>query len=79
MMIRPQGVPSLSRSVTRDRVNMTIWKGTTMENTQSRYKNLVARLFTRVINQANMEVQIRMTSTEPTVMTTVHTTDMRKS
>ena len=72
-------MPSLSRSVTRDRVNMTIWKGTTMENTQSRYKNLVARLFTRVINQANMEVQIRMTSTEPTVMTTVHTTDMRKS
>ncbi len=35
-MTSPQGVFSRSRSVTRERVNITIWKGTTMEKTQRR-------------------------------------------
>lgn len=38
----------------------------------------MARLFTRVMYQANMEVQIRMTTTDPTVITTVQRTDSRK-
>ncbi len=78
MITSPQGVPRRSRSVTRERVNITIWKGTTMEKTHRRYKSLVAVLFTRVIYQANMEVQSRMTTTDPTVITTVQRTDSRK-
>ena len=38
---------------------------------------LVNRLRTRVMNQAHMEVQIRITSTEPTVMNTVQPTASR--
>ncbi len=69
---------SRSRSVTRDKVNITIWKGTTMENTHRVYSVLVVRLLTRVMNQANMDVQIRITTTEPTVMTRVHSTAFKK-
>ena len=39
---------------------------------------LVTRVFTRVIYQAHMEVQMRMASTEPTVMNTVQPTAARK-
>ena len=49
-----------------------------MEKTHRRYKSLVTWLFTRVIYQANMDVQIKMTTTEPTVITTVQRTDSRK-
>mgnify|MGYP006981096776 CR=1 FL=1 len=43
-----QGVFSLRVSAVLDRVNMTIWKGTTMEKTMSRFMNLLSLLFTRV-------------------------------
>ncbi len=36
------------------------------------------RLLTRVMYQANMEVQRRITSTDPTVMTTVQITACKK-
>ena len=78
-MIIPQGVLSLVRSATRDRVNITIWKGTTMENTQSRYRIFVNFVFTLVIYQAHMDVHTRITSTEPTVISTVQPTALSSS
>jgi len=35
-MMMPHGVPSPRRSAVSESVNMTIWNGTTMENTHSR-------------------------------------------
>ena len=43
-----QGVFSLRVSAVLDRVNMTIWKGTTIEKTISRFIPLDSRLLTRV-------------------------------
>ena len=58
-------------SAREDRVNMTIWKGTTMEKAHSRYSPLVTQLLTLVIYQANMEQKSRMAATELTVMNSV--------
>ena len=59
-------------------MNITIWKGTTMEKAHSRYRALVILFTTRVIYQANMEQKMRMASTEVTVMRTVHSRLMKK-
>ena len=73
-MMIPQGVRSPVRSATSDKVNITIWNGTTMENTQSKYNSFVNLLFTLVIYHAHIEVHTRITSTEPTVINTVQPT-----
>lgn len=54
-----------------DRVNMTIWKGTTMENTHRKYSALQNREFTRAIYQAAMEVHSRMRAVDRRVITTL--------
>ena len=64
-----QGVLSLSVSAVFASVNMTIWKGTTMENTISRFMNLLSLLFTRVRYQPVMEQHSRISATLVTVMT----------
>ena len=64
-----QGVFSLRVSAVLERVNMTIWKGTTIENTMSRFINLLSLLFTRVRYQPVMEQHSRMRTTLETVMT----------
>ena len=66
-------------SATRDKVNITIWNGTTMENTHRRYRTFVNFVFTLVMYQAHMEVQIRITSTEPRVINTVQPTALKSS
>ena len=58
-----QGVFSLRVSAVLDRVNMTIWKGTTIEKTMSRFMNLLSLLFTRVRYQPVIEQQSRMSAT----------------
>ena len=58
-----QGVFSLRVSAVLDRVNMTIWKGTTIEKTMSRFMNLLSLLFTRVRYQPVIEQQSRMSTT----------------
>ena len=47
---------------------MTIWKGTTMENTISRFMNLLSLLFTRVRYQPVMEQHSRISTTLVTVI-----------
>ena len=42
---------------------MTIWKGTTIEKTMSRFMNLLSLLFTRVRYQPVIEQQSRMSTT----------------
>ena len=69
MMQMFHGVFRLSWSAVLDRVNMTIWKGTTMENTISRFMNLLSLLFTRVRYQPVMEQHSRISTTLVTVMT----------
>ena len=69
MMQMFHGVFRLSWSAVLDRVNMTIWKGTTMENTISRFINLLSLLFTRVRYQPVMEQHSRISATLVTVMT----------
>ena len=54
-----------------DRVNMTIWKGTTMENTHRKYSALQNREFTRAIYQAAMEVHSRIRAVDRMVITTL--------
>ena len=63
MMQMFQGVFSLRVSAVLDRVNMTIWKGTTIEKTMSRFMNLLSLLFTRVRYQPVIEQQSRMSAT----------------
>ena len=63
MMQMFQGVFRLRVSAVLDRVNMTIWKGTTMEKTMSRFMNLLSLLFTRVRYQPVMEQHSRMRAT----------------
>ena len=58
-----QGVFSLRVSAVLDRVNMTIWKGTTIEKMMSRFMNLLSLLFTRVRYQPVIEQQSRMSTT----------------
>ena len=48
---------------------MTIWNGTTIENTHMRYTSLQKRLFTRVMYHAAMDVQMSMSAVENTVIT----------
>ena len=55
-----------------ERVNITIWNGTTMENRHSMYMVFVSVLVTRLMYQAHMEVQSRITATENTVINNVH-------
>ena len=64
-----QGVFSLRVSAVLDRVNMTIWKGTTMEKTISRFIPLDSRLCTRVRYQPHMEQHSKIRNTLVTVMT----------
>ena len=63
MMQMFQGLFSFSRSAVLDKVNMTIWKGTTMENTISKFMNLLSLLFTRVRYQPVMEQHSRISTT----------------
>ena len=72
---RPHGVFRPSISAILERVNMTIWNGTIMLNRNSRYRDFAVRLFTRTIHHAHMEVHSRMSSTAPTVTTTVQPKD----
>ena len=66
-----KGVFRWSWSAVRDRVNMTIWKGTTMENTHRKYSALQNTEFTRAIYHAAMEVHTRIRAVDSTVMTTL--------
>ena len=68
MMQMFHGVFSLRVSAGLDRVNMTIWNGTTMEKTMSRFMNLLSLLLTRVRYQPVMEQHSRMSTTLDTVM-----------
>ena len=67
-----QGVLSLRVSAVLDRVNMTIWKGTTIEKTISRFIPLDRTLWTRVRYQPHMEQQSRIKKTLVTVMTRLY-------
>ncbi len=78
-MMIPQGVRSPVRSATSDKVNITIWNGTTMVNTQNKYNSFVNLLFTRAIYHAHIEVHTRITRTEPTVINTVQPTALSNS
>ncbi len=62
------GVLKPSLSAKPESVNMSIWKGTTMENTKRKYTALQKRLFTRTTYQAHMEQHTRISATEVTVM-----------
>ena len=73
-----QGVFSLSWSAVLDRVNITIWKGTTMENTHRKYSALQKGESTRAMYQAAMEVPMRMRAVDSTVMTTLYFTLFQK-
>ena len=50
-------------------MNISIWKGTTMEKTKRKYSALEYQVRTRVMNQAHMEQQIRISAAESTVIT----------
>ena len=50
-------------------MNISIWKGTTMENTNRKYTILVKKFSTRVMNHAHMEQHSRMATTEVMVIT----------
>jgi len=71
-MISPHGVFSFRMFAILERVNITIWNGTTMENRHSMYMVFVSVLVTRLMYQAHMEVQSRITATENTVINNVH-------
>ena len=72
------GVLSFSLSAVLERVNITIWKGTTMENTHRKYSALQKTEFTRAMYQAAMEVPIRIRAVERMVMTTLYFTLFQK-
>ena len=59
---------SESVSAVRASVNITIWKGTTMENTHRKYTILLSRLPTREIYHAAMEVHSRIRTVETMVI-----------
>ena len=54
-----------------ERVNMTIWKGTTMEKAHRPYSSLVKRVWTRVMYQANMLQKMSIAKTLVTVISTL--------
>ena len=66
--IIPTGLFSFNISASLDMVNMTIWNGTTIENTNRQYNVLLSLVLTLVIYHAVMEVKSTITRTEPTVM-----------
>ena len=51
-----------------DRVNITIWNGTIIENRHRKYSAVVKRFFTRLIYHAHMEVHRMITPTDSTVI-----------
>ena len=63
-----QGVFNFNLSAVWDRVNITIWNGTTMENANSKYIILLNALFTRVIYHAHMEQKSKIAATEVMVI-----------
>ena len=69
MMQMLNGLFSRSVSAVLERVNMTIWNGTTIENAHSRYISLETLEVTRVMYQPHIEQHSRMSTTEVTVMT----------
>ena len=52
----------------RERVNITIWNGTTIENTHRKYTILLKTLPTREIYHAAMDVHRRISAEETIVM-----------
>ena len=64
-----QGVFRRRVSAVLDRVNITIWKGTTMENTQAKYTMRQNRESTRAMYQAAMEVNSRIRPVDSRVIT----------
>ena len=62
------GVLSFSVSAVLERVNITIWNGTTIENTQSRYIALEIMELTRVMYQPHIEQHSRISTTEVIVI-----------
>ena len=62
------GVLSFSVSAVLERVNITIWNGTTIEKTHSKYIALEIAEVTRVMYQPHIEQHSRISSTEETVM-----------
>ena len=62
------GVLSLSVSAVLERVNITIWNGTTIENTQSRYIALEIMELTRGMYQPHIEQHSRISTTEVIVI-----------
>ena len=74
-----QGVFSFRVSAVLERVNITIWKGTTMENTISRFMNLLSLLFTRVRYQPVIEQHSKIKNTLLTVITRLYSKLERKS
>ena len=64
-----KGLLRLSVSAVLERVNITIWNGTTMENAQSRYISLETVPVTRVMYQPHIEQHSRIRMTEVTVIT----------
>ena len=69
------GVLSLSVSAVKVSVNMTIWNGTIMENTNMKYTILQMVLPTREMYHAAIDVQSRMSATDKTVITTLYSTE----
>ncbi len=62
------GVLSFRVSAVLDSVNITIWKGTTIEKMQSVYRILQNLESTRAMYQAAMEQQMRISTVESTVI-----------
>ena len=71
------GVFSDSVSAVLASVNMTIWNGTTIENTHTRYTMRQNRLFTREMYHAAMDVHTRISAVDSTVMISELATDCR--
>ena len=64
----PTGFPRCNIFDSLDNVNITIWKGTIMENRQRQYKPFENLSFTRMIYHAHIDVQRIITATEHTVI-----------
>ena len=67
-IIIPSGLLKCNMLANLDKVNITIWNGTIMENRQSIYIALVTFVCTRTIYHAHIEQHKIITSTEPTVI-----------
>ena len=73
------GLLSFNVSAVFASVNITIWNGTTIENTHKKYIPFDSIESTLVIYQAHIEQHIMISATDVTVIRTLYPNDLRKS